>query len=152
MEEKMEAFVENTEKKILEIGKSYQKGIEDLSERLQMEKRELLLTDNHLMGKVLGLEKMEEKILQVSVKVSEIEKSCNVAIDDVSDRLQVEKNKLLLMNNHLLAEVLDLQKRDLETFEKIANVESQVQAKTDQLQVCAIKLLNILNFGRTGRI
>ncbi len=83
----MEAFVEDTKKNFLEIGKNYEKGIEDLSERLQRDK--------------INLERMYD---------------------------------------HLIAEVRDLKKRDLETFEK----------KTDLLQVRAIKSPNILNFGRTG--
>lgn len=82
------------------------------------------------------------KLQQVFVRMSEIEKSCYMSIDDVSDRLQLEKIKLLVMDNHLLFQVLEEYKKALETFKQIVNVESEVsrnQARADLLQVRTIK-------------
>ncbi len=99
---------------------------------------------------VLSLSKqmsdMQEMILkdknEITSKLEEIEKNCKGAVNDVSDRLQVEKTKLLVMDNHLLFEVQQLQKKALDMFEKVVSVESEVgryRATADLYQVRTIK-------------
>ncbi len=111
-----------------------------------------------VLSLIKQMSNMAENILLLGESVEdtkrnflEIGKIHEFDIERVSERWQVERNNLQRMVDHLMGEVLDLKKIDNKTFEKIANVESQVQAKTDLLQVRAIKSLNILNFGRTGR-
>ncbi len=78
MEEKilpLEEFVEDTKRNFLQIGKVFEKGIEDLSERQQMEKNNLQRIIDHLMGKVLDLQKTDfdtfKKIANVESQVRE---------------------------------------------------------------------------------